>query len=143
MGHREEFLTNDGTFAQDDFVTRMTRPGRHVWRMRDKKDLMGLNRGKKVAAFALPSDFLVGEEGSVFFAEVKSTTGDRFEYSNVQPGQRSASGISAKIGSPYWFFIYSLKLNQWFRLSASQFHADIKAGKKSRRFDELEHWSFN
>jgi hypothetical protein len=133
---------NDGTFAQDDFINKMTRPGRYVWRMRDKKDLMGLNRGRKVAAFALPSDFLVGEEGKVFFAEVKSTTGDRFDYSNVQPGQRSASGISAKIRAPYWFFIYSVKRGQWFRLSAEQFHEDIKTGKKSRRFDELEPFNF-
>jgi hypothetical protein len=130
--------TNDGTYAQDEFVRLMTRPGRHVWRLRDKKDLMGLNRGKKVAAFAVPSDFLVGEADRVYFAEVKSTVGDRFEYSNVQPGQRSASGISAAIGSPYWFFIYSLKLEQWFQLPASQFHADIKAGKKSRSLQELD-----
>lgn len=130
---------NDGTFAQDDFIRRMeAQPQTFVWRMRDKKDLMGINRGRKVAAFPLPSDFLVGREGSLIFAEVKSTTGDRFEYSNIQPGQRSASGISAKIGTPYWFFIYSLKLNQWFQLSGAQLHADIKAGKKSRKFEELE-----
>jgi len=113
-----------------------------VWRLRDKKDLMGLNRGRKVAAFAVPSDFLVGEPGRVFFAEVKSTTGDRFEYSNIQPGQRSAATMSAAIGSPYWFFIYSLKLNRWFQLSAEQLSADIKAGKKSRAFAELDPCTF-
>lgn len=135
-------MINDGVFAQDDFIRRIGElPHTFVWRLRDKKDLMGINRGKKVAAFPLPSDFLVGQDGAVHFAEVKSTTGDRFEYSNVQPGQRSASGISAKIGTPYWFYVYSLKLDRWFRLSGEQFHADLKAGKKSRKFEELEAWN--
>lgn len=99
---------------------------------------MGLNRGRKVHAFPIPSDFLVGEKDRVFFAEVKSIAEkDRFDYSNIQPGQRSAASISASIGAPYFFFIYSLARNQWFQLSAAEFNADIKAGKKSRRFEEL------
>lgn len=132
-------MINDGTYAQDEFIRRVNaQPGGFVWRMRDKKDLMGLNRGKKLAAFPLPSDYIVGFGGALQFAEVKSTIGDRFEYSNIQPGQRSASGISAKIGTPYWFYVYSIKLNQWFRLSGEQLHADLKAGKKSRKFEELD-----
>lgn len=133
---------NDGTFAQDEFVRRMTKPGSHVWRLRDKKDLMGLNRGRKLAAFPLPSDFIVAEDGTLYFAEVKSTTGDRFDYSNVQPGQRSAASIAAKIGAPYVFFIFSLKRREWFRLSGEQFYTDLKAGKKSRNFSELETFNF-
>lgn len=131
--------TNDGTYAQDDFIRRIEKaPASFVWRLRDKKDLMGINRGRKVNAFPLPADFLVGQGGIMFLAEVKSTVSDRFDYSNVQPGQRSASGIASKIGAPYWFYIYGVKTDQWFKLSAEQFHADIKSGKKSRRFDELE-----
>lgn len=106
--------------------------------MRDKKDLMGLNRGRKVGTFANPADFLVGEPERCFWAEVKSTMDkDRFSYSQIEPGQRSAATISASIGSPYWFFIYSFALDRWFQLSAAEFQADIKAGKKSRRFEEL------
>lgn len=129
---------NDGVFAQNEFIRLMElNPKTYVWRLRDKKDLMGLNKGKKVAAFAVPSDFLVGEPDRVFFAEVKSTVGDRFEYSNIQPGQRSAATVAASIGAPYWFFIYSIKLDRWFQLSAKQWCDDIKAKKKSRSFDEL------
>jgi hypothetical protein len=133
-------VKNDGTEAQDIFVARMTaQPKTHVWRARDKKDLMGINRGRKVAAFPLPADFTVAKQGQLFFAEVKSTSDpDRFNYSQIEPGQRSAAIISAGCGSPYWFFIFSMVTRQWFQLSAEQFASDIKAGKKSRRFEELD-----
>lgn len=114
------------------------KPKTFVWRNRDKKDLMGLNRGKKLGAFPLPSDYTVGHAGELMFVEVKSCSGDRFPYAQIEPGQRSAANISAAIGTPYWFFIYSMKLGRWFQLSGAQFAADIKAGIKSRSFQELD-----
>jgi penicillin-binding protein-related factor A (putative recombinase) len=112
-------------------------PKTWVWRHRDKKDMMALNRGRKVGTFANPADFTVGEPGRTYWAEVKSCSGDSFPYSQIEPAQRSAATICASIGAPYFFYIHSLKLNRWFTLSAEQFCADVKAGKKSRRFEEL------
>jgi hypothetical protein len=131
---------NDGTEAQDLFLARMSaKPQTFVWRNRDKKDLMGINRGRKVAAFPLPSDFTVACQGVLFYAEVKSTIDPtRFSYGQIEPGQRQAATISAACGSPYWFFIYSLHLKRWFQLSGAQFAADVKAGIKSRKFEELD-----
>lgn len=137
-------MRNNGTQAQDDFEDHWKKkPGSHAWRMRDKKDINGLN-GKKIgkpggiAAFAQPSDFLVTDEGVLFFAEVKSTSDPkRFNYNQIEPAQRSAASISAACGSPYFFFIYSIARAQWFILTAAQFVADMKAGKSSRTFEEL------
>lgn len=133
-------MRNDGSESQDIFEAAMkARPNTWCWRHRDKKDMMALNRGRRVGTFANPADFTVGEAGSCYWAEVKSTNDDtRFSYSQIEPAQRAAANICAKIGAPYWFFIHSLKLDQWFQLSAEQFRMDIKAGKKSRRFTELE-----
>lgn len=115
----------------------------HVFRNRDKKDLMGINRGRKVAAFPLPADYTVTHQGNLFFAEVKSTSDDtRFNYSQVEAGQRSAAGICTACDTPYWFFIHSLKLNRWFQLPGAEFVADIKAGIKSRRFEDLAPCTF-
>ena len=112
-------MKNDGTEAQDIFVARMgAQPQTHVWRARDKKDLMGINRGRKVAAFPLPADFTVAKQGVLFFAEVKSCSGERFPYAQIEPGQRSAASISAACGSPYWFFIFNMNTRQWYQLSA-------------------------
>ena len=133
-------MKNDGTEAQSIFEARMAAQSQtHVWRARDKKDLMGINRGRKVAAFPLPADYTVARQGVLFFAEVKSTSDpDRFSYSQLEPGQRSAAVISAACGTPYWIFIYSMLTRRWFQLSGEQYAADIKAGKKSRRFEELD-----
>lgn len=99
---------------------------------------MGLNKGRKVGTFPLPADYIVGRDGELFYAEVKSTTDpSRFKYTNIQPGQRQAASISAKIGTPYWFFIHNLSKDEWFTLSGKEFYDDIKAGKKSRLFEEL------
>ena len=137
-------MRNDGTASQDYFIAMMdAKPKHKVFRMRDKKDLMGLNRGRKVAAFPLPSDYIVARPGGQFFAEVKSSSDEtRFPYGNIEPGQRAAASMCAACDSPYWFFIHSLKLNRWFQLSGKDFYSDVKAGKKSRRWDELEPCTF-
>lgn len=135
---------NDGTLSQNTFVSLMeAQPKTKVFRNRDKKDLVGLNKGRKVAAFALPADYTVARQGQLFFAEVKSTSDERrFSYSQIEPGQRAAALMCAACDTPYWFFIHSLHLDKWFQLSGKQLSMDIKAGKKSRSFDELDPCSF-
>lgn len=142
-GQHEDHLSakNDGTSSQDEFVKRMeAQPKTKVFRNRDKKDLMGLNRGRKVGTFPLPADFTVARQGELFYAEVKSTSSTTsFPYGNIEPGQRSAAIMCAACGAPYWFFIQRMSDGAWFQLSGTQFASDIKAGKKSRKFEELEH----
>lgn len=136
---RSTLAKNDGSLSQTIFEAAMgAQPKTFVWRARDKKDLMGLNKGRKVGTFPLPADYTVGRRGVLFFAEVKSTSDKvRFSYNQIEPGQRSAACISASIGTPYWFFIHSLERNEWFQLSGEQLAADLKAGIKSRKFEEL------
>lgn len=131
-------MKNTGVDAQDQFEKAMQAQGRLVHRLRDKKDVMGLNKGKRVAMFPCPADFLVGQEGGYFLAEVKSTHEGRFPYGNIRPAQRSAACMAASVGSPYYFFVLDMHTDKWYILPAKQFALDIKAGKKSRSFEELE-----
>lgn len=131
-------MKNTGVDAQDQFEKAMQAQGRVVHRLRDKKDVMGLNRGKKVAMFPCPADFLVGERGTYFLAEVKSTHEGRFPYGNIRPAQRSAACMAASAGAPYYFFVLDMLTDNWYVLTALQFSLDLKAGKKSRSFKELE-----
>ncbi len=135
---------NDGSTSQSIFETIMgAKPKTWVWRNRDMKDLMGINRGRRVATFAAPADYTVGHGGELFWCEVKSTLDPkRFNYGQIENGQRQAACISATIGTPYLFIIHSLKLNKWFQLTGAQFAADVKAGVKSRTFEELEPCTF-
>lgn len=115
-----------------------SQPKTKVWRQRDKKDLMGINRGRRVATFACISDFLVARQGAFFPAEVKSFNGERFSYSDIRPAQRSAALMCAACDAPYWFFIMDMTTEKWYQLSGAQLAADIKAGIKSRRWEDLD-----
>lgn len=116
--------------------------GGHVFRLRDSKDINGLNKtkgGKRLAMFPCPADFLVATDGRLELIEVKSTWNEtRFDYGDIRPAQRSAACICASLGSPYRFMIYSMVQEKWFYFTAEQFAEDIKAGKKSRKFEEMQ-----
>lgn len=131
-------MKNTGVDAQDYFEAWMKRLGYSVHRLRDKKDVVGLNRGKNVAMFPCPADFLIGQQGKYVLCEVKSTQEGRFNYANIRPAQRQAACMAAVTDSPYWFYVLDMKTDKWYVLSAKQFADDMKAKKKSRNFKELE-----
>jgi hypothetical protein len=132
---------NNGDASQKEFILRMeAQPKTKVFRNRDMKDLMGINRGRRVGTFPLPADYTVARQGMLFYAEVKSTSSTTsFPYGNIEAGQRSAAIMCAACGAPYFFFIQRVSDGAWFQLSGAQFAADVKAGKKSRKFEDLEH----
>jgi len=63
--------------------------GFHVFRLRDSKDVNGLNKtkgGRRLAMFPCPADFLVAQPGSMVLTEVKSTQNKTsFPYANIEP----------------------------------------------------------
>lgn len=134
-------MKNDGTTAQDIFINSMESRKLWVHRFRDSKDVNGLNKKKgvgRVAMFACPSDYLVGGSGILFLAEVKSTYDPkRFSYGDIRPAQRSAAGFANSCSFPYYFFILDMNTQQWYVLTAQEFVSDLKAGKKSRSYQEL------
>jgi len=129
---------NTGKPSEKQFTDAMELTKRWVHRFRDMKDVKGLNRGKNLAMFPCPSDFLVGGHEGLFLAEVKSTESETsFSYSNIRPAQRSAAAHAAARGFPFFFFIHTLKDGEWYVLTGAEFVADMKAGKKSRPIKEL------
>lgn len=135
-------MKNTGVEAQDLFLERMKEMGNYVFRLRDSKDVNGLNKSKgmgRVAMFPCPADFLVAGPDTLALVEIKSTWDEtRFSYGDIRPAQRSAACICASLGSPYIFGIYSMFHKKWYQLTAEEFAADIKAGKKSRKFSEMD-----
>ena len=135
-------MRNDGSEAEEAFINRkMNRPGVVIERIRDAKDLRGINNGRAVGDFAKPSDFLVTEDGLLHYAEVKSCQGSvSFPFSNIKPGQKSAALRQAAVGCPYVFYIWSYGLEQWFLMPAKQFAEVRRAGKSSIKFKDLQEW---
>lgn len=112
-----------------------------VFRLRDKADLVGLNKGKNVAAFGNPSDYLVATPEGVYFAEVKSTVSETsFSLSAFTPAQKSAISRLHKqgLGHLYKIYIHALHDNTWYQMDGSEFFETIMIEKrKSKKWQEL------
>lgn len=135
-------MKNDGKAAETAFFDYWEKRG-HVERLRDKKDLVGLNKGAKLADFAKPSDFIVGSKvDPTHYAEVKSTSNPTmFAFAKIQPAQNAAALKEAKRGhGDYHFYIFSLALGQWFIMSCHQYETLLNEGRRSVKFEELSPW---
>lgn len=133
---------NNGKEAEKAFEAYWEHRG-HVERLRDKKDLMGLNKGANIADFAKPSDFLVSSKTDpLHYAEVKSThNATRFPFADIRPAQSAAALKAARRGDGnYWFYIYSYALNQWFTMHCALYRTLVDDGKRSVLFEDLVPW---
>lgn len=133
---------NNGKDSESAFVKHWEAIG-HIERLRDKKDLMGLNGGRNVADFAKPSDFLVSARGvPMHYAEVKSMIkGESFAFGGIQPGQHIAAlKEHAKGCGSYIFYIFSYENEAWYTMSCDQYAGLIEAGKRSVKFKDLALW---
>ena len=136
-------MRNDGKDAEKAFEEHWRRRG-HVQRLRDKKDLVGLNGGAKLADFAKPSDFLVSSAvDPLHYAEVKSTVDAKcFAFGKIQPGQSAAALCEAKRGhGAYGFYIFSYALGRWFYMSCKEYATFVDEGRRSVKFEELTPWA--
>jgi penicillin-binding protein-related factor A (putative recombinase) len=87
---------------------------------------------------ALPSDFLVVDDGHTFFAEVKSSHDEvSFNLNNVETMQWTAAIRSSAAAGSYFFFIRSEHLGLWFKVPASVMIEQRKT-KKSIKWTELQ-----
>jgi len=135
-------MKNDGKEAERAFLAYWTAKG-HVQRLRDLKDLMGINGGKRVADFPKPSDFLVSAvDTPLHYAEVKSTVHKTaFEFKCIRPAQSAAALAEASRGSgSYVFYIFSYALGRWFTLSCEDYATAVAAGHRSLKFGALTQW---
>lgn len=136
-------MQNDGKQAERGFVSMWEKHGAHIERLRDKKDLMGLNKGLRLADFQKPADFLVSaHDVPLHYAEVKSTTHpSRFSFSNIQSGQSAAALREAERGAgSYKFYVWSYAQRRWYVMDCFKYADAVAAGRRSVSFSELFPW---
>lgn len=134
---------NDGVAAEKAFEGYWNAVG-HLERLPDKKALMGLNKGKRVADFAKPSDYLVSSpKHRLHYAEVKSTTHKTgFAFGKIQPKQSSSALKSASRGDgSFIFYIFSYETSQWYMMDATLYAQLVKQGARSVKFKDLPKWN--
>lgn len=115
--------TNTGAQAEDEFEHHWQSQGKaaHLLRFRDNKDIRGLNRGKALAAFKQPSDYLLTHQGVTLYAEVKSSAHPTsFAFGLIAPYQLGSAERIVVAGGRYDFFVRRLHPTEgrWFRLPA-------------------------
>lgn len=136
-------MRNDGTAAQDAFEKHWeSRPETHIERLRDAKDLRGINGGRAVGDFPKPSDYIITTGGLTFYAEVKSTEKmNRFAFGDIRDYQKRTALLMASIGGVYNFYIYSYGRGQWYVMTARKFADAVAERRASITFEELEPWN--
>lgn len=125
--------------VQDEFADLYKPKGKRafVYRFKDTRDAMGVTGSRRVFTHALPSDFLVTEEGVTFYAEVKSTIHEvSFNLGNVATAQWNAAIQCTAAGGLYFFFIKSDHLQAWYKVPAA-FLITVRKERKSVRWAEL------
>jgi penicillin-binding protein-related factor A (putative recombinase) len=126
--------------AEQDFEDYWKGQGKDAYLDRpvDAAFLVGLNRGKKVAAPKATSDWIV-TCGETFYAEVKqSENPNLFPFANIKSHQLGRGQRIARAGGRYDFFIKSLVHDKWYRVPALVIQELVDAGKKSVNWKELE-----
>ena len=111
-----------------------------VFRLRDKADLVGLNKGKNIAAFGNPSDFWLIQDEGAYLAEVKSSVNPTsFSISGFTAAQKSAIYKCAKkgYGDRYRIYVHCLDNNIWYLMTANDFMNLIDNDRKSIKWSEM------
>ncbi|KGM36103.1 hypothetical protein P409_00180 [Inquilinus limosus MP06] len=111
----------------------------HVHRITDTAEVRGLN--KTGFTKEQPSDFIVTENGVMYYAEVKSSSNPTsFPLSQIERGQRSAMIKQTAAGGLYFLFIHCLTKNIWFKVPAG---VVLNAPKASLPWSSLNEYQWS
>lgn len=108
-----------------------------AFRLNDTRDInaqlkrFGTNK-PMVYAHSKPSDIIIVERGSTYFAEVKSTENLKGITKSLFSQQVGSRERILRSGGEYYYFIYSLVKARWYKVPGS-----IIAENANRTWDEL------
>lgn len=135
---------NTGQSTQAEFESIWQRLGKKAfcYRVPDAAEVKG-RTGRIGFTRAAPSDYILVYDGSVEFAEVKSTFDDkRFSFHLLKKGQHAAARQVLRAGGEYVVFVQRLPDRTWFRIPYSQIEQVMKKGKASLTWLELDHYQW-
>ena len=147
-------MKNTGKTSQEIFELKMrVRHGKlcFVYRLQDAGELTGLNRGlsKKKSGFVATkknaSDYIVTENGVMYYCEVKSSqNATSFPFANFEEGQWQAMRQQRAANGLYWIFIHNLNTDFWYRVPSTLVLDITDSGRASVKWEELKpyFWSF-
>lgn len=115
-----------------------------IYRVTDSKEIRGLNKSKRIKTKAQPSDYVITEEGEMYYAEVKSSKNKTsFPFGNISDEQWRASKRQYMAFGVYYFFLHNLNTNLWYKLPAEILHETKSSGVKSLKWKTLTKYEWN
>lgn len=125
--------------AEDEFVSFFTPFGKRaaIERLTDTAYVRGNTGLKKTIKDAQPADFVVVWDGTMFYAEVKSTENEpSFSFAMISKNQWRAARKAIAAGGQYYFFIRRETTGEWYVVPAIVF---IDHAAKSMKWAEIDH----
>lgn len=136
-------VKNTGTSSEDEFELILRRAyGKKVfiYRVTDSKEVRGRSNSKTAFTKAQPSDYIVTEDGRMYYAEVKSSNNKTsFPFSQISTVQWGSSKRQYIAGGCYFFFLHNVNTNNWYKVPAFAFH---NHDRKSFKWEELEEFKW-
>jgi penicillin-binding protein-related factor A (putative recombinase) len=132
--------------AEKAFEQFYSAKGYNLYRFEDFGDVnfrSGRNTrlGGKVGVAERPSDYLLTEDGQMYYVEVKSCSNSTsFPFKNVAGSQWRAAMKQVAAGGRYDFTIYSVENNQWFRVPAQVLLETREQGRKSLAYKTIQQY---
>lgn len=99
-------------------------------------------RGRSGAGFTKPqpSDYIVTEDGEMYYAEVKSSNGKvSFPFGDITTTQIGTAKRQRLAGGNYYFFIHSLVFDKWFKVPGDVI---LDHQRKSLKWKEMEKYQW-
>lgn len=90
-------------------------------------------RGHGVTLSAKPSDFIITDNGTTFYAEVKSTASQEGITKKLFDQQAARRDRLLKAGADYLYFVYSAHLGKWYVIPAT-----IIVRNPNEKWEDLE-----
>lgn len=119
-------MKNAGTNSEETFELNLKRMyGKRVfiYRVTDSKEVRGLSKSKTAFTKAQPSDYIITEDGRMYYAEVKSSQNKTsFPFGNISKIQWVSSKRQAMAQGNYFFFLHNLNTNLWYKVPAQILH---------------------
>ena len=131
-------MKNTGSASEQEFERRLkAKCGKRVfiYRVTDSKEVRGRTGLKTAFTKAQPSDYIVTQDGKMFYAEVKSSNSKTsFPFSQISTVQWASAKLQLMAMGHYYFFLHNVPADLWFKVPA---HVLLTHDKKSLKWSEL------
>lgn len=128
--------------AEEEFESFFKGKQQFVFKFHDTKAAMGVMGTRNVKTVEHPSDYIVTDNGSMYYAEVKSTHNKvSLPFANIQKGQWRAAIRQVAAGGLYFFFVRSEAWKMWYKVPA-QVLIEHEKVRSSIKWSELSDYKW-